>query len=889
MPLTPGTTLGHYDVTALLGEGGMGQVWQATDTHLGRQVALKILPDAFAADPDRLARFTREAQILASLNHPNIAQIHGIEEAAGTRALVLELVEGPTLADRIAQGAMPTEDALPIARQIAEALEAAHEAGVIHRDLKPANIKVKDDGTVKVLDFGLAKALDPGNDTDPTQSPTLTTANTQLGVILGTAAYMSPEQACGKAVDRRSDIWAFGCVVYEMLTGRATFRGANTPVILASVIAGTVDFDLLPADIHPVVRKVIVRCLSKDTRKRFRDMGDVVLELLDAAEPAAPPARATPPTRTPWLIAAAFGTVSVVALAALWRALLPGEADLQPLVRFDVDLGVEVSLGSPSGADVILSPDGARLVYVSANRLFTRRLAESTTTELPGTDGASAPFFSPDSQWVAFFAGGTLRRVPVQGGTPVEICACAGNPGGASWGDADFIVGAFNMPGPLSRITLAGGTPEDLGGTTPRVPTWPHVLPGSAAVLFASVSGPAALETATIDVYSFADGSRKTLVRGGTFPRYVPTGHLTYLNQGTLYAVPFDLDALEVRGDPVPVLEEVAFDRTGGFAQVDLAAEGTLVYQSGTARGSGEVMQWLDEDGETEPFLSQPGFYVYPRLSPGGQHLVVGQGVETRGAGVWVHELEGARAWPVSRGTGLVPVWTPDGQYIVFGGAGDLSWTRFDAADPPQVLDTGIQGAPMSFTPDGTLAIRVGTATVGFDMWTVPIEIGPAGLRAGTAEPLLTTDADERFLAFSPDGRWVAYSSNESGSYEVSVRAFPDTGRRWQLSSGGGTDPVWSPTGSELFYRADDSRFMVASYTIVGDEFVAGTSRTFASRPLSASAVSARNLGRYDVAGSGRRILAVMSAEAGGEEPARHHVVFLRNFFDELRRIVPIN
>ena len=653
--------------------GNEARVYGQKSSHCVSQLSLgnsdrpKILPDAFAADPDRLARFTREAQILASLNHPNIAAIYGIEEAEGTRALVLELVEGPTLADRISKGPIPLDEALPIAKQIAEALEAAHEAGVIHRDLKPANIKVREDGTVKVLDFGLAKALDPNPEGDPSQSPTLTAAATQVGVIMGTAAYMSPEQASGKPVERRSDIWAFGCVLYEMLTGSAAFGGAGTQMILASVVAGTADFDLLPADTHPVVRKVIVRCLSKETKQRFRDMGDVVLELQDAAEPASPPTRATPPARAPWLIAAAFGMALVVAVAALWRALLPGEPDLQPLVRFNVDLGAEVSLGSLSGADVIVSPDGTRLVYVSANRLFTRRLAEPTTTELPGTEGAFAPFFSPDSQSVAFFTGRTLRRVPVQGGAAVDICVCAGNPGGASWGDADFIVGAFNMPGPLTQIAITGGTPLVLAETTPDVPIWPHVLPGSAAVLFVSVNGPGNFETAAIDVYSFADGSRKTLVRGGTFPRYLPSGHLTYLSEGTLFAVPFDLDELEVRGNPVPVLKQVAFDGTTGFAQLDVSGEGTLVYQMGTAQRGGDVLQWLDEDGETEPFLSQPGFYAYPRLSPDGRHLVVGQGVAARGAGVWVHELEGARAWPVSRGTGLIPVWTPDGQYIVFG------------------------------------------------------------------------------------------------------------------------------------------------------------------------------------------------------------------------------
>ena len=808
MSLEPGATLGSYEVTAKIGEGGMGEVYRARDTKLDRDVALKVLPEAFTADPDRLARFEREAKVLASLNHPNIGGIYGLEEAEGQKALVLELVEGPTLADRFTQGAIPIDQALPIARQIAEALEAAHEAGVIHRDLKPANIKVREDGTIKVLDFGLAKALATTPVADPSRAPTVTAAVTETGVIMGTAAYMSPEQACGKPVDKRSDIWAFGCVLYEMLSGRRAFGGADTPAILAAVIAGAVDVERLSARRHPAIGKIITRCLSKNARKRFRDMGDVLFELEAATEPAPDATGAPSRTRTPWVVAAGLGMVALVALVALWRTTQPGDPEIQPLVRLDVDLGADVSLGSPSGADVILSPDGTRLVYVSANRLFTRRLDEPTPTELPGTDGAFAPFFSPDGQSVAFFAGGALRRVPARGGAVVEICACAANPGGASWSDAGFIVGAFNMPTPLTQIESSGGPPRELSDTTPAVPLWPQVLPGSAAMLFVSMSGPAALETATIDVYSFADGGRKTLVRGGTFPRYVPTGHLTYLSEGTLFAVPFDLDALEIRGDPVPVLTEVAFDSTGGSAQLDLAADGTLVYQAGRVQRGGDVMRWLDEDGETEPFLSEPGFYVYPRLSPDGRHVVVGQSAGRPTAGVWVHELEGARAWPVSRGTGLVAVWTPDGQYIVSGGAsGALSWTRFDAADPPGTLDIGIAATPttpMSFTPDGTrLAVRVGSASVGFDVWTVPIEIGPAGLRAGEAEPLLATDADERSLVFSPDGRWMAYASDESGAYQSVCAGIPryrpplaglDRGRD-------GPDVVAGPLGAVLQSR----------------------------------------------------------------------------------------
>ena len=442
MALEIGSRLGHYDVTALIGEGGMGQVYQATDTKLKRQVALKILPEAFSADPERLARFQREAEVLASLNHPNIAQIHGLEEADGVRALVLELVEGPTLADRIKRGPIPLDEALPIAKQIAEALEAAHEAGVIHRDLKPANIKVRDDGTVKVLDFGLAKALDPSPDTDPSQSPTLTAMATQMGVIMGTAAYMSPEQARGKPVDKRADIWAFGVVLYEMLTGSRPFQGEDVSLTLASVMKSDPNVTTLPPDVPATVRTVLRRCLEKDARQRMRDIGDVRLAMEGAFETTvsqpAVDARSLQVWQRP--VPLVFAVLVLVAVTALAVRGLTRPAPREAVMQFSIPLGPNQSFTDTGRHLVALSPDGTQLVYQANDQLFRRPLDQLRPTPIPGTqDGGRSPFISPDGQWIGFWAGGQLRKVAMSGGAAVTLCD-ADNLWGASWGDDDMIL-----------------------------------------------------------------------------------------------------------------------------------------------------------------------------------------------------------------------------------------------------------------------------------------------------------------------------------------------------------------------------------------------------------------------------------------------------------------
>ena len=625
----------------------MGQVWQATDTQLNRQVALKILPDAFADDSDRLARFQREAQILASLNHPGIASIHGIEESEGTRALVLELVEGPTLADRIAQGAIPIEDALPIAKQIAEALEAAHEAGVIHRDLKPANIKVREDGTVKVLDFGLAKALDLSPEGDPSQSPTLTAAATQMGVIMGTAAYMSPEQARGKVVDKRADIWAFGCVLYEMLTGQRAFRGEDVSLTLASVMKSDLNVTRLPYDLPATVRTVLHRCLEKDPSQRIRDIGDVRLAMAGAFEtmgPGSAEPTASPPKLRPWqrpvpMLAIVLVAVLVTGFAV--RSLTrpaPGR-----LARFSIPLlaGQDFTgRGTASARAVVaMSPDGAHIVYAADDNLWLRPVAQRQATIVSGTESASGPFFSADSQSIGFWADGRLRKVAVSGGAPVTIADIADDPDGASWGDDGMIL--YGSDGGILRVAGASGVPEVLIPLESPEAHGPQMLPGGEWVLYTLRSaGPGTWGEAQVAVQSIATGER-TVLFDGRDARYLATGHLVYVLESVLFAVPFDAGAREVIGGPVPLVEDVAdVGTTGGAAHFGVSGDGALVY---VPRGQGLVgstLTWLSLSGEETMTATPVRVYRRTRVSPDGTQIAVDVLGEDGNADIWIWRFD---------------------------------------------------------------------------------------------------------------------------------------------------------------------------------------------------------------------------------------------------------
>ena len=883
----------------------MGQVFRARDTKLHRDVALKVLPDSFASDPDRLARFTREAQTLASLNHPNIAHIHGLEESGVVRALVMELIEGDDLSQRIAQGAIPIDDALPIAKQIADALEAAHEQGIVHRDLKPANIKVRSDGTVKVLDFGLAKAMEPAAGRSPniSMSPTITApAMTHAGMILGTAAYMSPEQARGKTVDRRADIWAFGAVLYEMLTGRRAFADEDVSLTLSKVLQREPDFDALPSSVPARVTQAIRVCLRKDPKQRAGDIRDVCLALEGAFETGAPQTVALPAVAPPRSVGAralpAVAALLVVALGiALWAPWRSEKPIDRPLVRLDVDLGEDAAfptVNNSNGTSVAISPDGMRLVFVSGKppRLFTRRLDQPAATELSGTQGASRPFFSPDGQWVGFAAGNKVNKISVEGGPVVPVGGVDGIFAGASWADdGSIVVGDAGGKG-LLQLPDAGGAARVLAPNDGAVVNVePQVLPGGKALVFVAGNASIGVDSYTIEVLTLADGRRKVVARGGQTARYLAssdgTGHLVYVNKATLFAIPFDLATLETRGTAVPVLDDVAYTAQTNASLFAVSRAGTLIYRKArSAAAAMTTMQWISASAgvtsKNEPLRATPGVYQMPRLSPDGKRIAV---VISEGANqdIWVFDPQrDALARLTFGGFNASPVWSPNGQYIVFGKPGQgLFQARADGATQPQALtSSGIPRLPWSFTPDGKQL-----AHFGGQIWTVALEDQGGQLKAGTPEPLLKSAFNDQAPSISPDGRWLSYHSNESGKNEVYVRAFPpsatSSGGKWLVSNNGGVFPRWSRAGHELVYRSGD-QLMTVSYTVNGPTFIADKPRVWI-----ASLSGAPGNG-WDLAPDGKRVLALIPESTAKAPPPEHEIVMLQNFADELRRRVPL-
>jgi len=872
MPLTAGENLGPYEILAPIGAGGMGEVYRATDTRLHREVAIKVSAERFSD------RFEREARAVASLNHPNICTLFDV----GPNYLVMELIEGPTLAEKIKQGPIPLEEALGIAKQIADALEAAHEKGITHRDLKPGNIIIKAGGAVKVLDFGLAKV--GGTPAAKSEdSPTISMAATQAGVILGTAAYMSPEQARGKPVDRRADIWAFGVVLYEMLTGHRLFQGDDASETLASVIKDEPDWERLP----PQVRRLVRSCLKRDPKQRLQAIGDWSLLLEDQP----PPGRARGIT-LPWMVAGGLAAALGIALWALWRVAEPAD---RPLVRLDVDLGADVSLPAAGvGTSVAISPDGTRLVFASGSpsKLFTRRLDQSKATELPGTEGAAGLFFSADGQWIGFATPGKLNKISVEGGAVVPLADVASF-AGASWGEDGDILVADARKG-LERIRDGGGAPEIVAalGKGEFALAFPQPLPGGKAILFSAYTA-VNPDAASIEVMTLADHHWKTVARGATSPRYLAAsngaGYLVYTNKSTLFAVPFDLEKLETRGTAVPILDDVAYG-ANGLGQLDFSRTGTLVY-----RKSGEdtgllTIAWIEGAGKTEPLLAKPGVYGRPILSPDGQRLAL-EVTEGPGKDIWAYD------WQRDTMTRLTfsgdvnnPVWSPDGRYIVFWAVGGgMPVTRADGAGKPQPLTQSKNNQiPWSFTPDGRrLAFQELDSKASFDLWTVPIESDGAGLHAGKPEVFLQTPADERSPSFSPDGRWLAYASNESGMFQIYVRAFPDNGGKWQISNSGGIYPMWSRgtlgAGHDLFFETLDNHIMAAAYTVKGDSFVTDKPRVWSEKKLGGIG-GQRNV---SIAPDGKRIAALLPIKAQEAQRSQSQVVFLLNFFDELRRRLP--
>ena len=876
-PLASGTMIGVYQIEALIGGGGQARVYRGRDVRIGKTVAIKVLPAGWLDGPDARLRFDREARVLAALNHPNIATIHGLAEGNGQVGLVLELVEGPTLAERLARGPMTVADAVPLARQIALALEAAHERGIIHRDLKPANIKLTHEGAAKVLDFGLAKLST--DETVSADAPTTTLAGTREGLVVGTPAYMSPEQARGRPVDRRTDVWAFGCVVYEMLTGRSAFRGDTTSDTLAAVLEREPVWNALPAALPDALRTLLRRCLEKDPARRLRDIGDARLEIDDLLAAPAPgtalSAAAPAVRRARGRAVLMLGAVAAVALAAVsavqwWGArTMPGPA--QPAVHLPVDLGADVSLPAGTGPAVLLSPNGERLVYISNDRLVTRRLDQSAPVVLAGTDGAITFFFSPDGESVAFSTGEQLKRVVLDGGLVTTIGSALGSRGG-TWSEDGVIVATGGSLGTgLSRLRVDGGNPEVLTRLEPGEFThrWPQFLPGGNAVLFTRHTWPWHFDLAGIEVVSLADGRRQVVQEGASFGRWVPgadrSGFLTFVRAGTLFAVPFDPIGLELRGTPVPVLEQVATNDTGS-AQVDASGTGTLVYRSDPR----SRLLWLSGRGPGEPVLAEAGFYRDVAVSRDGRRVAFSAGRD-----VFVHDV--GQQTPSRLTRDVVAgrsVWTSDGRFIVFATPQGIKWIRADGGSEPQDLLPGrsvVAAMPGSFNDDGTrLAfMEISGDGVGFwNLWTTSIRVEDGALRASEPQAFLGTSFDERNPAFSPDGQWMAYSSNESGTTEVYVRAFPDDGRKWRMSDGGGTEPRWSPARPHLFYRHAD-RLRVVPYTVTGSTFVPGRPTVWSEELLASGHVG------HAVALDGR--VAAIVPDAASQQRSRRYVTFWIN------------
>ncbi len=884
MALATGTRIGVYEITAQIGAGGMGEVYRATDATLGRQVAIKILPEAFAADPQRVARFEREAKTLASLNHPHIAAIYGFENASGVHALVMELVDGEDLSQRLARGAIPLHGAVPIARQIAEALEAAHEQGIVHRDLKPANVKLRADGRVKVLDFGLAKIADPawGSNPDGMNSPTLTAHVTKQGVILGTAAYMSPEQARGLPVDRRTDIWAFGCVLYEMLTGTPAFARETVSDIVAAVLQSEPDWGALPAHTPGRLQLLLKRCLQKDSRQRLHDVADARIELEDSdlhvTPDTAPVARV--PLRLAWT---GIGVLAGLALAGVfWWA---GARPRVPAAPIHLSLALADKASSyghmNASRELAISPDGQNIVYVAIHdgrrQLFLRALREPEGKPLDGTEGAVTAFFSPDSQWIAFGKGLELQKTAVGGGSPVTICALSGTGFfGGDWGADDTIVFVPDYNGGLWTVSASGGTPKPLLEASAAKDyvaySDPQILPGGKGVLFTLASG-RAVTADDQDVAVLASGGKelRTLIRRASHPRLLPTGEMVYVHEGALQAVPFDLATLAVTGTPTTVIDGLG--RTwSGDADYSIADNGTVVYEAQTGAARGGMFALVDRKGTAQPLSARRGNYSEFSISPNGRSIA--SRVFAVNDDIWTYDIATGAPLrftfdPLDE---IFPQWTADGSRIAYGSrTGTIFWKSSDGSGAREEISHGdFPRYPSSFSADGALMAFVEVhPTRRRDIWLMPLR----GDRK--PEPLIATDADERDARFSPDGQWLAYVSDETGRDEVFIRPIKSPGGRRQLSSDGGTGPAWAPDGRELFFAHGGELSVVAvdeRRNPVGRERVLFTIPKFEDLQATAEAPL------YDVLPDGQHFVFLLD-----QSSSRPHFNVILNWFDELK------
>ena len=862
------SSFGPFELVDLLGAGGMGEVYRARDPRLGRDVAIKVLPPQFTRDPDRAARFDREARLLASLNHPNIAAVYGVEEADGVRGLVLELVGGETLAERVRRGPLPPAETIRIARQLCDALDAAHEKGIVHRDLKPANIKITPDGTVKVLDFGLAKATADQLAPDLSSAPTLAADDTRVGVVLGTVAYMSPEQARGYRVDKRTDIWAFGCVLFEMLTGRSPFAADTVNDSVARILEREPDWTALPATVTGTVQTLLRRCLEKDPKQRLRDIADARIEL-DASSSTTGPSVATNTSGhgRKWLVAAGvFAAVLVVTALALVIPRLSSTTSDERVIRSAVLLPEAQQLDRSAGTHPLdISPDGSHLVYSALQeerQLFVRDLTAFEPKPIPGTTDAVQPFFSPDGKWIAFFAGNALHKVPVTGGTPLKVCDVPRLTRGGSWGADNTIVFAL-VTGGLFRVSASGGTPQSIPNSDPAV--WPHILPDARTVLFTTLE-----ELGTIEL----DGSnRRTLARAGAAgqeallgeggfngARYVSTGHLVYGQGLSLLAAPFDLQSRRLTGEPTSVATSLFRANSGGAVAFAVSSTGVLAY---APAGAHELMM-VSRDGRAVPISPERDAFRMPRLSPDGRQVAVVIYSESRRSNVWLYDVQLGTKTRVAEG--IMPVWFPDGRRVAFGPP--IRERQADGTGEARALLTSCDNCyPTSWSRDGrhllfndqSKAAAAGNGDIGV-------------IADGARRALLTTPAAEYHARFSPDDRWIAYMSAESGRLEVYVRRYPQLDQRVAVSTDGGTYPVWSADGREIFYRAGRA-IMAAAFDPSRGVLLNRPTRLFEG-PF----IGAGGEGGFDVVPDGRFVMV-----RGDDAALGRQINVVTNWFAELK------
>jgi len=898
-----GSQIGPYTIDRELGRGGMGVVYLARDTRLDRAVAIKALPEELASDPARLERFEREAKTLAQLNHPNVAGIHGVEEYEGARYLVLEYVEGETLAEMLDRGPLPVDEGIELAVQIAAGVEAAHEAGVIHRDLKPGNVIVTPEGRAKVLDFGLARVEETSSLSSGamSESPTLTSpaiqhSPTMPGVILGTAAYMSPEQARGRRVDKRTDIWSFGVVLYEMLTGASPFVGETATDSIGAILHREVDFSLLPAGTPANVQRVVRRCLVRDKMRRLQSIGDARVELLDVEEAASAPAA---DRRFGWrtLAGSAVGAALVVGLVGVWLGASRGGETRASVQRFSIDVAGEGrTIDDRWGAHFALSPDGTRLAITlregPERTLWVRSLDSDRMTRLSGTEGAGHVSFSPDGQWILFADNEALQRVSVSGGTPIKICEVGGDHRGATWMDDGRVVFSPSQTDALMIVEASGGEPAPLTtldeSKNERSHRWPDYVPEADAIVFTAQRFGTTFNEASIDVLDMGTGERKTLVRGGAYGRILPSGHLVFMREASLYAAPMDLDRLELIGEPIPVIDGITYSASNGGTQAAFSRTGTLLYLAGGERNwSEKMLTAVDMEGAVTPLVEEYADYNGPAVSPDGRRVAFIDGSVGNNADIWLLDMARGLRTRLTYGENdeASPVWSPDGEMLCFSttdGGNDhvIMVVPADGSAEPAALGVGGGlSSPTDWSPDGqSILYTDGYADQGRDIMIARRE-GDGWVEA----PLVATSFDEAFGSFSPDGEWVVYASDASGQDEVYITPSGGSGGRLQISTSGGEYPRWSADGAQVFYLRD---FQLDRPAMMAVDLNFEEEGAQASRPreLFRSDMSGFYLWHwFDVRPDGSGFVAMKPLQTGEKRDLRHLQLVL-NWFEELER-----